>query len=711
MKKSLRSVMALILTLLVMVSSVPFSASAYIEFPYFENEDYRYSVNEGEIKILDYLGDDEHIVIPETLDEMPVTFLAERSFQQVQGVKTITVPASVEVIEGNVFDFNPNLTDVFIEDGNPYFTDEDGVLFSKDMSALLFYPDGREATSYTVPEGVLVIGSMAFGRCNYLQEVIFPEGLLVLGQYVFFMNDGIREVHLPDSVIAVGEATFEYCDNLEEVTFGKNVEFIGEAPFKECPSLKSIVFDEENQFYKTVDGVLYSSENELVRYPEGMEYTDEYNILEGTKKIGKSAFESTANIHTINLPDSVETIDEYAFYHNRSSYINLSENLQHIEHAAFFDCQNLLEITVSDSVDYIGDSAFGACLYMEEAILPKEVSYFGTEVFSNCGELKNVTLPENLTVLPDFTFRSCVSLKDLPDLKGVKEIAYGAFEGCGSLTEIHIPLSVETIDAYAFANCRNLMNVFAMENLKELGDHVFYNQFATATLYGLKGSAFEAYAEKFNHPFVYIGDVNDETQDETTVPTEPDDNTTPTEPDNNGDTTPEVPTILMGDADQNGKVNIKDATTIQKNVAGLRFLTHKALLSSDLDNSGNVNVKDATIVQKHLAGIKTNTDAGKRVPCNEFDGVYVYIRDTANWGNIHCYCWNDSSSNSQWPGEKAELIGELNGTKIYRYYVPSIYPYIIIGSVFDSYSNELSVEPDAIFDTEKGEWDILLSDV
>lgn len=58
-----------------------------------------------------------------------------------------------------------------------------------------------------------------------------------------------------------------------------------------------------------------------------------------------------------------------------------------------------------------------------------------------------------------------------------------------------------------------------------------------------------------------------------------------------------------GDADLNGSINIKDATLIQKNVAGLASLEGEALSLADADANGVVNVKDATLIQKFVAGI------------------------------------------------------------------------------------------------------------
>ncbi len=62
---------------------------------------------------------------------------------------------------------------------------------------------------------------------------------------------------------------------------------------------------------------------------------------------------------------------------------------------------------------------------------------------------------------------------------------------------------------------------------------------------------------------------------------------------------------LKGDADCSGAVNIKDATEIQKHVAGLLTLSAEGMKNGDVDASSAINVKDATAIQKYIAGIIT----------------------------------------------------------------------------------------------------------
>ena len=105
-----------------------------------------------------------------------------------------------------------------------------------------------------------------------------------------------------------------------------------------------------------------------------------------------------------------------------------------------------------------------------------------------------------------------------------------------------------------------------------------------------------------------------------TKPTEPPSSTKPstksTEPSSAVPSSTEVSdTYLLGDADQDGKITVKDATVVQKHVAKILKLEGKAEKAADADEDTKVSVKDATRIQKHVAKIKVpNSRVGERLP-------------------------------------------------------------------------------------------------
>lgn len=70
---------------------------------------------------------------------------------------------------------------------------------------------------------------------------------------------------------------------------------------------------------------------------------------------------------------------------------------------------------------------------------------------------------------------------------------------------------------------------------------------------------------------------------------------------------------VLGDANIDGEVNIKDVTAIQKHIANLEFLSDTGVILADVDSSSDVNIKDATAIQKYVADMETGYDIGKTV--------------------------------------------------------------------------------------------------
>ncbi len=107
-------------------------------------------------------------------------------------------------------------------------------------------------------------------------------------------------------------------------------------------------------------------------------------------------------------------------------------------------------------------------------------------------------------------------------------------------------------------------------------------------------------------------DASEPTQPEegTTAPGTSEPEVNPSEPESSTPTEPEA-TYLIGDANGDGKINVKDATQIQKAAAALVTLDDVQTLASDANGDEKVNVKDATAIQKFVAGIPVNFPIGE----------------------------------------------------------------------------------------------------
>ena len=145
-----------------------------------------------------------------------------------------------------------------------------------------------------------------------VKKVVIEEGITRLGDAAFFNAYNLKEVSFPDSLLEIGDQAFETCA-LETVTVPSNVREVGMEAFM-MHSLTDILVEEDNQYFTSVDGVLYSKDKKvLVEYPGGRA-EETYEIPEGTEKIGDGAFlELWKNPKNIIVARTVKELGTLAF--------------------------------------------------------------------------------------------------------------------------------------------------------------------------------------------------------------------------------------------------------------------------------------------------------------------------------------------------------------------------------------------------------------
>ena len=132
---------------------------------------------------------------------------------------TCTIPASVASIDLQAFYGCGNLRDILVDDKNTSYASVDGVLFSKDGTQLLRYPVEKADTTYVIPESVVSIGESAFCGCKNLTKVTMSESVTSIGDLAFHNCVNLSSVMIPASVASIGTGLFEGCDKLKDVYY------------------------------------------------------------------------------------------------------------------------------------------------------------------------------------------------------------------------------------------------------------------------------------------------------------------------------------------------------------------------------------------------------------------------------------------------------------------------------------------------------------
>ena len=159
--------------------------------PHFGNAiDFLYILdNNNEIKITSYTGNAASVTIPDTLDvngnSYNVTSISADAFDGNRYVTTLTLPRYLNDIPGGFLDGNSDISNINVDANNTTFTSTSGVLYNKDSSSLIRYPNGKTATTFTVPSTVKTIGYRAFANQTNINTIYMSNILESIGAYAF----------------------------------------------------------------------------------------------------------------------------------------------------------------------------------------------------------------------------------------------------------------------------------------------------------------------------------------------------------------------------------------------------------------------------------------------------------------------------------------------------------------------------------------------
>jgi hypothetical protein len=275
---SLRSVLLLLLAL---------PAGAQAQFEYYTNG--------STILITRYTGPGGAVAVPEILNDLPVVGIGFETFSGNTNLSTVTIPKSVVGFSWGAFGGCPNLTEITVDALNPFLSSMDGVLFNKDQTALIQYPEGKP------------------------------------GPYA-----------IPDSVTSIGREAFAGCVNLTELRIGTNLTNILWDALIACPRLTAFSVDALNPSFSSVDGVLFDKwQSLLLRCPQVR--AGSYAIPNGVTGIGWGAFLNCTGLTNIFIPDSVAgSISDYAFHGCAGlRRITIPSGVSYLLRFSFAACTNL----------------------------------------------------------------------------------------------------------------------------------------------------------------------------------------------------------------------------------------------------------------------------------------------------------------------------------------------------------------------------------
>lgn len=242
------------------------------------------------------------IVIPDSIDEIPVTQLidnANQNFSKFNRIQQISIGKNIRYIGTstnpqdleeypygkNIFSAATALISITVHPENQIFSTVDGILYNKNQTVLIKYPMGKvemqnqsrhvvkvnqsvqhiyQKAFYQHPslegiqfENVTVVGAEAFANCSKLNQLDLGTSLKRIDSKGFENCSALSNVDLPRGMVSIGNLAFSHCTKLVRIAIPDSLEDFGYAMLPRNEALKIYVTTED--FKKKVIEKLLSS--------------------------------------------------------------------------------------------------------------------------------------------------------------------------------------------------------------------------------------------------------------------------------------------------------------------------------------------------------------------------------------------------------------------------------------------------------------------
>lgn len=408
-----------------------FTPAAFAQFTYSPIDD------GAAIEITGYTGEGGNVVIPAAIDNLPVTSIGDESFYRLDSIVSVSIPDSVTRIGEMAFYHCSNLAEVAI----PNRVTSIGFMAFSQCAAL---------TNIVIPASVVEIESFAFGGCANLAAIQVDEENPIFASQDGLLFDRNRTAILccpggktgvytvPNSVTLIGGGSFEGCAGLTKIVIPAGVTTIQSNPFESCSNLLEISVDVKNPNYSSRDGVFFNkSGSELLCYPGGKD--GDYTIPDGVTTILDFSFTNCPRLTGVSFPSSVTQIGGWAFaFCVGLTKVVLPAGLTNLSSWIFNGCTGLKEITIPAGITSIGGFAFYGCSSLSRIAIPDRVTSIGNLAFYKCSSLTEIAIPFRVIKIGASAFSGCSGLTgayfsgDAP-----VELGKQFFDGCAESFSIY----------------------------------------------------------------------------------------------------------------------------------------------------------------------------------------------------------------------------------------------------------------------------------
>lgn len=215
---------------------------------------------------------------------------------------------------------------------------------------------------------ITYLGDRSFMRSN-ISRIVIPSNVTSIKSYAFYDCTSLDYVSLANGLTEIGSFAFSHCAALQNITIPRTVNNLSGTAFTYNTAMTNIYVNSANTHYTSKNGVVFTIDGKkLVAYPCGKGTS--YTVPSGTEVIGTNSFRGSYALQSIIFPSTLKTVENAAFLDNTSiTSLTFPYGVTRIENSAMQNCGSLNTVQLPSTLTYLGYYAFLYCSRLQNVIV------------------------------------------------------------------------------------------------------------------------------------------------------------------------------------------------------------------------------------------------------------------------------------------------------------------------------------------------------